>query len=95
MTHFFEKLLDVETVDIRKRINGMISEARKKAKPDKCILCGKSQTSFCKSHSVPQMALRPIAENGIVMHAWAIFGINEKMLLCQDLAQIKMRGSAS
>lgn len=39
-------------IDIR--INKIFSEARNVAKPDKGILCGKLQMSFCNSHSVPQ-----------------------------------------
>ena len=58
----------------------MLSEARKEAKPAICIMCGKPQTSFCNSHSVPQMALRSIAENGIVIHASAALGVDERII---------------
>lgn len=51
-----------DIIEVRKKVNKMLSEARKKAKPPKCILCGKEQSSFCNSHSVPQMCLRPIAD---------------------------------
>ena len=54
----------------------MLSEARKKAKPPKCILCGKEQSSFCNSHSVPQMCLRPIADRGKVLHASLAMGFD-------------------
>ena len=54
----------------------MLSEARKKAKPQKCILCGKEQSSFCNSHSVPQMCLRPIADQGKVLHASLAMGFD-------------------
>ena len=80
MAKLYETPLGVNTVDIRKKINGMLSEARKEAKPTICIMCGKPQTSFCNSHSVPQMALRPIAENGIVMHASAALGVDERII---------------
>lgn len=50
--------------NIRKKISKLLSEARNAAKPDKCILCGKPQTSFCNSHSVPQLSLRNIASDG-------------------------------
>lgn len=46
-----------DVIEVRKQINQMLSEARKSAKPTKCILCGNTQTSFCNSHSVPQLAL--------------------------------------
>lgn len=54
----------------------MISEARKKAKPQKCILCGNEYSSFCNSHSVPQMFLRPIADKGIVLHPTSVVGFD-------------------
>ena len=80
MAKLFETPPDVNPVDIRKRINGMLSEARKKAKPTSCILCGKPKTSFCNSHSVPQMILRSIAEKGMVLHAPAVVGFDEKII---------------
>jgi len=57
-------------------MNKLLSEARKAAKPDKCILCGEKQTSFCNSHSVPQLSLRNITDNGKVLHASALMGID-------------------
>lgn len=65
-----------DSIEIRKKINRLFSEARKTAKPDKCILCGEKQTSFCNSHSVPQLSLRNIADNGKVLHASALLGID-------------------
>lgn len=69
-----------DVINVRTQMNKMLSEARKNAKPTKCILCGKTQTSFCNSHSVPQMALRPIADNGMVLHASAAIGFNEEIV---------------
>ena len=73
------KLLDIpegiDVVELRKKINGMISDARNIAKPDQCILCGRKQTSFCNSHSVPQLALKNIADNGKLYLASALMGI--------------------
>ena len=57
-----------DIIEVRKKVNKMLSEARKKAKPPKCILCGKEQSSFCNSHSVPQMCLQ-IGEK-FYMHHW-------------------------
>lgn len=74
------KLIDIpegtDVVDVRKKMNRLLSTARSIAKPDKCILCGKSQTSFCNSHSVPQLSLRNIADNGKVLHASLLMGID-------------------
>lgn len=74
------KLIDIpegtDSIEIRKKINRLFSEARQTAKPHKCILCGEKQTSFCNSHSVPQLSLRNIADNGKVLHASALLGID-------------------
>lgn len=69
-----------DIIKVRKQMNQMLSEAKKIAKPTKCILCGKMQTSFCNSHSVPQLVLRPIADNGMVLHASAAIGLNEEIV---------------
>ena len=58
-----------DIIEVRKKVNKMLSEARKKAKPPKCILCGKEQSSFCNSHSVPKMVLKNIAKAGKLYHA--------------------------
>lgn len=71
---------DKNKIEIRKVINKMLSEARKRAKPKVCIMCGKMKTSFCKSHSVPQMVLRSIADNGIVLQASAALGVDEEII---------------
>lgn len=52
------------TINDKKRINSSISEARKKAKSDKCLICGKEATSFCNSHTIPQFILRNIYGGG-------------------------------
>lgn len=65
-----------DVIKVRKKMNKLFSEARNNAKPNKCILCGKPQTSFCNSHSVPQLSLRNIADNGKVLHASLLMGID-------------------
>jgi len=74
------KLIDIpegtDIIELRKRVNKLFSEARNSAKPDRCILCGVKQTSFCNSHSVPQFSLRNISDNGKVLHASAVMGID-------------------
>ena len=49
-----------------RQIRGINSAASQKAKQETCALCGKPCSSFCNSHSIPQFALRRIAENGKV-----------------------------
>ena len=60
-----------DIIEVRKKINQLLHNAEREAKPDKCILCGKSKTSFCNSHSVPQMILRNIAVDGELLQASA------------------------
>jgi len=73
------KLLDIpegtDVIELRKKISKMISDARNSAKPDSCILCGRKWTSFCNSHSVPQLSLKNIADNGKLYLASALIGI--------------------
>lgn len=69
-----------DIIEVRKQLNQMLSGARKNAKQTECILCGNTQTSFCNSHSVPQLALRPIADNGMVLHASAAMGFDEEIV---------------
>lgn len=69
-----------DVIKVRIQMNQMLSEARKNSKPTKCILCGNTQTSFCNSHSVPQLALRPIADNGMVLHAADAIGFDEQLV---------------
>lgn len=54
-------------IELIKMKNKLWREAEAKAKSDHCLLCGKSLTSFCNSHSVPRFALKSIAENGEVV----------------------------
>lgn len=69
-----------DVIKFRKQMNQMLSVARKSAKPTKCILCGSTNPIFCKSHSVPQLALRPIADNGMVLHASAVMGFDKEIV---------------
>lgn len=78
--YYMSKLIDIpegtDIIEIRKRMSRMLAEARSIAKPDRCIMCGKEQTSFCNSHSVPQLSLINIADDGKVLQASAIIGID-------------------
>lgn len=49
------------------QIRSFNSAASQNAKQASCVLCGKPCSSFCNSHSIPQFALRRIAENGKVV----------------------------
>ena len=54
--------------DISKRIDvqNKVKRARNSVKPKYCLLCGKEIKQICNSHSVPQMVLRTIAEDGML-----------------------------
>lgn len=69
----------VDLIEIRKKEARIIAKARSKAKPEKCILCGKPQTSFCNSHSVPMMVLRSIADKGKVLLSLALVGFDREI----------------
>lgn len=83
------------TVGIRKFTSRITRKAKDSAKPAYCMICGKECTSFCKSHSVPQFALKVIAKNGkicqtisdeILLHGQAI-GVGKAgtfFLICQN-----------
>lgn len=68
---------ETDIIEVRKRISKFLSKDRNSAKPDRCILCGKTHTSFCNSHSVPQFALRNIAVKGKVLLASLLVGIED------------------
>lgn len=73
------KLFDIpegtDIIEIRKQMSKLLSYTRNLAKPDTCILCGNKKTSFCNSHSVPQLSLRNIADNGMLLHSSALLGV--------------------
>ncbi len=61
-----------EKLERDKALSRNISEARKRAKRDTCIYCGKQVTSFCNSHSVPRFVLDNIDAAGEVLSHNAI-----------------------
>ena len=64
-----------DIIQIRKKINKLFSDARNVSKPETCILCGEKRTSYCNSHSVPQFSLKNIADQGKVLQASALMGM--------------------
>lgn len=76
MNDFLKIPEGIDKIAVRKILNKWLSEARRKAKPKTCIMCGKSQTSFCNSHSVPQMFLKQIADNGKLLLASSLIGFD-------------------
>lgn len=52
-----------EIIEIKKKLNQQIKDARKKSRHKECLLCGKVG-GFCDSHTIPQFCLENIAWNG-------------------------------
>ena len=46
--------------------NKLYTNAKAKQKRKTCKICGKQCTSFCKSHTLPQMVLENLANDGMV-----------------------------
>ena len=68
--------MNAEHIERRKKINDYRRRAMSEAKPSHCILCGREKTSFCNSHSVPQLVLRRIADKGKVLQANSLIGFD-------------------
>lgn len=58
-----------DEIKVKKEINDLLRKIQEESKPETCIVCGKKQTSFCNSHSVPKMVIKNITENGRLYHA--------------------------
>ena len=83
-------------VEIRKQINKLMNESKKRAKRDECVWCGRKMTSFCNSHSIPQCVIKNIEVNGKVDYFNTLVeipvlkpdkGVNEAgtfKLICRD-----------
>lgn len=65
----------MDIIENKKKLANILKRAKNAAKPDKCIMCDKPQTSFCKSHLIPQMVLKTIADDGKLLHPNALIGI--------------------
>ena len=65
----------MENIENKKKLANILKRAKNTAKPEKCIMCGKPQTSYCNSHLISQMVLKTIADNGKLLHPNALMGI--------------------
>lgn len=65
----------MDSIEQKKIMADVLKRAKNTAKPNSCIICGEKQTSFCKSHLIPQMILKTIAENGMLLHSNILAGI--------------------
>ena len=86
----------MDTIKVKKRLSNIQQESRRRAKLDKCCICGKTVSSFCNSHSIPRFVLERIARDGQVLNgacALDLLFINQQdgvnrsgtfYLLCND-----------
>ena len=65
------------TIEQKKEIARIYKKVRELSKPSSCLICGKSQTSFCNSHLIPQMVLKSIAINGKLLQASILMDIED------------------
>lgn len=65
---YYRYLTREQEINALKQSNSILYEARRKAKIDKCLICGRTMDSFCNSHTVPQFSLRKISTDGIVLN---------------------------
>lgn len=89
-------IMDTNMINLRKQINSLMNESKRRAKKSECIWCGTPVTSFCNSHSVPQCVIKNIEIDGKVGYYNTLVelpvmnldkGINEAgtfKLLCRD-----------
>lgn len=57
-------IINVDEIDINKKMSKVYSDARHNSKASKCLVCEKSDVKFCNSHSIPQFCLRNISSTG-------------------------------
>lgn len=74
------KLIDIPDIDdqikFKKSMSRNNKEMREKLKSQECLLCGKRTTSFCNSHTIPQLSLKNIAKSGMLLQASYLMGID-------------------
>lgn len=61
MSQELKENYNANKVTFNKSFGRALSEARSKAKKEKCFVCQKEVSSFCNSHSIPQFCLSIVA----------------------------------
>ncbi len=64
-----KEILGDNHIEIKTKLNRIISQSRRRSKRDKCFYCNEEKTSFCNSHSVPAFCLKNIADNGSLYYS--------------------------
>ena len=69
--------MGLSNIEIKKELSRRFQEARKKSRPQTCLLCNKPLTKLCNSHSVPQFVLKNLAENGKIMQSSSLMSFED------------------
>lgn len=69
--------MSLSNIEIKKELSRRFQEARKKSRPQTCLLCNKLLTKLCNSHSVPQFVLKHLAENGKIMQSSSLMSFED------------------
>jgi len=69
------KLNKRDLILVRKQMSNFQKQARENAKLNKCYYCGKDNPQICNSHSIPEFALKNIAQDGEVLYTNALVNI--------------------
>lgn len=57
-------MISENIIEARKLFGRIWNNGKRKAKLDRCLWCGKPISHFCESHTIPQMILRNISQDG-------------------------------
>ena len=82
-------LYELQKIEINKAVRADFSTARKNAKGTKCFICKKLCSSFCNSHSVPELFLKIIAQKGKVF----LSGLQKEFPLLNDDLGLNQAGT--
>ena len=55
-----KEIIEKDKIKYKKKINQVVSKARRTSKKSRCLICGGEVDSFCNSHSIPAFCLKQI-----------------------------------
>ena len=67
-----------EEIAVQKQVSDFFKTAEKRAKQDRCVLCGKICSSFANSHSVPRFIIKRISVEGKLKTFNDIVGLHSR-----------------
>lgn len=65
----FDDLDNNEIIQFKKDVSKLIKKAHSDSAPDRCIICDEEIKGTCNSHIVPQMILKQISKDGMLLQA--------------------------